>query len=294
MNTTSGAAKKLKHIIGIAIDNYPHSKDIIEAFRPVLLEKTRLVEDLESKKDAPMSLDEVRFKEGIPLGVQNNLFSTDDPWKDISLSLIPATIKGFPALKADLERLSGLIKKGSLHLREFFEATPEDSQGLMLKWASDHSVTEQALTFLTHMAARVILEKRSNDWSGLIKDFSWEKGYCPVCGAAPMIARIDDGIAKRWLHCSQCSHEWTFSRVICPSCDNRDQKAMDYFFIDGKEQESTFVCSQCRHYLITMNKVSDLMKFHGEISALSLVHLDVLMQEKGYLPMASTEWNTFS
>jgi FdhE protein len=143
------------------------------------------------------------------------------------------------------------------------------------------------------MATRVILEKRCKDWAGLIKDFTWDKGFCPICGAAPMVARIDDGIAKRWLHCSQCGNEWTFSRVICPSCENRDQKAMDYFFIEGKEQESTFVCTKCKHYLITLNKLSDLTEFHGEVTALSLVHLDVLMQEKDYLPMASTEWNTF-
>ena len=291
MKTTTSATKKLKGIMDNVIVNYPHSKDIINAFRPVLLEKTRLVEDLESRKDAPMSLDEVRFKEGVPFGVQNSLFFTDDPWEEISLSLIPPIKKGFPALKHDLERLRGLIKKGSLDLREFVEATPEDSQGLMQKWASDHGITGQAVTFLTHIAARVILEKRSKDWAGLIKDFTWDKGYCPICGSAPLIAKIAEGKGTRWLHCSKCTHEWIFSRVICPSCESTNQKAMDYFFIEGKEQESTFVCKQCNRYIITLNKVSDLTDFHGEVSALSLVHLDVLMQEKGYKPMALTEWN---
>lgn len=293
MNTTAGATKKLKGIMDTAIGNYPHSKDIIEAFRPVLLEKAKLVENLKSKKDAPMSMDDVRFKAGIPFGVQNSLFFTDDPWKDISLSLIPAFMKGFPTLKIDFERLKELIKKGSIDLGEYSTATPEQAQVIMKTWIWDQSVAVEAATFLAHMAARVILEARARDWAGLIKDFAWEKGYCPICGAAPMMARIDDGIAKRWLHCSQCSHEWTFSRVICPACENREQKTMDYFFIEGREQESTFVCKKCNHYLITLNKVSDLTEFHGEIVALSLVHLDVLMQEKGYLPMASTQWNTF-
>jgi FdhE protein len=210
------------------------------------------------------------------------------------MSLIPAIIKGFPALRPDLERLKGLIKKGSLDLRKFAEATAEDSQSLMQKWAIENGIAAQAVTFLTHMAGRVILEKRSNDWAGLIKDFAWDKGYCPVCGSAPMMARVDDGIAKRWLHCSQCSHEWTFSRVICPSCNNRNQNTMDYFFIEGNEQESAFSCTQCKHYLITLNKVSDLVEFNGEISALSLVHMDVLMQGKGYAPMVATEWNILS
>ncbi len=290
---TATNRKKLEKILDTALANYPHSHGIIEPFRPVLLEKARLVEGMESKTDTSMNLDEIRFKAGVPLSIQNSLFFPDDPWKDISLSLIPAIIKGFPALRPDLERLKGLIKKGLLDLREFVEATHEDSQGLIKKLSADHDITEQAVTFLAHIASRVILEKRSKDWAGLVKDFTWDKGFCPICGAAPMVARIDDGIAKRWLHCSQCGNEWTFSRVICPSCENRDQKAMDYFFIEGKEQESTFVCTKCKRYLITLNKLSDLTEFHGEVTALSLVHLDVLMQEKGYLPMASTEWNTF-
>ncbi len=291
---TATDIKKLQKIIDTSLAHYPHSHDIIESFKPVLLEKARLVAGMESKVSAPMNLDEVQFAEGVPLGVQNSLFFPDDPWKDISLSLIPAIIKGFPALRPDLERLKGLIKKGLLNLGEFAEATPDDSQALRQKLSSDHGISEDAVTFLAHMATRVILERRCKDWSVLIKDFAWDKGYCPLCGAAPMVARIDEGITKRWLHCSQCGNEWTFSRVVCPSCQNRDQKTMEYFFIQDKEQESTFVCTRCKHYLITMNKVSDLTSFHGEVAALSLVHLDVLMQEKGCLPMASTEWNTIS
>jgi FdhE protein len=294
MNTTAGAAKKLRGIMDTAIGNYPHSKDIIEAFRPVLMEKARLVDGMESKMDAPLVLDEVQFKAGVPFNAQNDLFLKDDPWDNIALSLIPTIMKGFPTLKIDLERLKELIKKGCINISEYITATPEQGQEIMKTWTVDHAVAVEAATFLAHMTSRVILEKRVRDWAGLIRDFTWDKGYCPMCGSAPLIAKIAEGKGTRWLHCPQCSHEWIFSRVLCPSCDNTDQKAMDYFFIEGNEQESTFVCKQCMHYLITLNKLSDLVEYHGEITALSLVHLDVLMQEKGYLPMASTEWNTFS
>jgi len=291
---TAPTLKMLEKMIDSAMKNYPHSRDILESFKPVLLEKARLVDGMESKTDLSLSLDETRFKEGVPLGEQNSLFYPDDPFKDIALSLIPAMIKGFPNLRPDLERLKGLIKKDAFDVRKYLDAPSEDSQGMAQKLSTENGISEQAVTFLAHMAARVVLERRGRDWAELLKDFAWDKGFCPVCGSAPMVARIDEGITKRWLACSQCGTEWTFSRVICPFCNSRNQKTMDYFFIQDKEQESTFVCTQCKHYLITLNKVSELTEFQGEITALSLVHLDVLMQEKGYLPMASTEWNTLS
>ncbi len=68
---------------------------------------------------------------------------------------------------------------------------------------------------------------------------------------------------------------------------------MTYFFVDSKDKETTFVCEKCRQYFITVNKVSDLAEFDADVSAISLVHLDVLMQEKGFKPMAECEWNVF-
>jgi FdhE protein len=294
MNATADAAKKLKDIIDAAIDNYPHSRDIIEAFRPVIMEKARLVEDLASRADMPLTFDENRFKEGVPFNAQNDLFLKDDPWDKIALALIPAMVKGFPDLAADLEKVRNLVKDGTLDIRAYVTSTQEKSDALMRKWVADHGISEQAAGFVAHLVARVLLERRARDWSGLIKDFPWDKGYCPICGAPPMMAKIAEDKGTRWLLCSRCSHEWNFSRVICPCCDNKDQKAMDYFFIEGREQESTFVCKQCNSYLITLSKVSELAAFHGEVSALSLVHLDVLMQEKGYEPMAATEWNSLT
>lgn len=109
-----------------------------------------------------------------------------------------------------------------------------------------------------------------------------------------MIAKVREKIGTRLLLCSQCGHEWTFSRVICPSCENNEQKSMTYFFVEDRKKESAFVCEKCRQYLITVDKVSDMDDFDADVSALSLVHLDVVMQEKGYRPMAECEWNTYS
>lgn len=287
MKKKDASASRLEQIIDAAILNYPHSRNMIEAFKPVLMEKSRLAGTLKAREGSSLVLDEAKFKQGLSLGDQNTLFFQDDPWKELSLALIPALAKGFPSMAPDLKKLKRLISSEVIEFSGDFEEK-------LKKWASDHSVDEGILGFLLHMAERVILEGRAQEWARLLQGFQWDKGYCPICGSAPMLAKIEDGVARRWLHCSQCGHEWTFSRVVCPSCGNSQQKEMNYFSVEERETESAFVCGQCHRYLITVSKISDLMKFHAEVSALSLIHLDVIMQEKGYMPMASCEWNRLS
>jgi FdhE protein len=287
MKKAETAHSRLEKIIDSAILNNPHSRNIIEAFKPVLLERSRLAAGLDFRKDVSLKIDEAGFKEGRALGDQNNLFFPDDPWKLVALGLIPALAKGFPAMTAELEKLKGLIESGNI---EFNGQSGDHIQD----WASSHSIDEGILGFLAHLSGRVILERRAQDWGKLLEGFEWNKGYCPICGSSPMLAKVADGIATRWLHCSECGHEWIFSRVICPFCGNSNQKEMNYYSVEDKDQESTFACEQCKRYLITVSRVSDMIPFDAEVSALSLVHLDVVMQEKGYLPMASCEWNRLS
>ena len=121
----------------------------------------------------------------------------------------------------------------------------------------------------------------------------WEKGYCPVCGAHPTIAVIREKIPQRWLHCSRCGHEWRFSRMFCPGCEQESPSGLDYFYVEDRRQETAFTCNSCKRYLITLNQISDMGDHDRDVSAMSLIHLDLVMQEKGFTPMTWCEWNAF-
>jgi FdhE protein len=45
--------------------------------------------------------------------------------------------------------------------------------------------------------------------------------------------------------------------------------------------------------LITLKRVSNLHDHDLDDSAISLTHMDVIMQEKGFIPMTACEWNSF-
>jgi FdhE protein len=273
------------------IEKNPHTKDMLNAFRPIMMERIRLVEGLELKAAEPPKIDGRKLKAGVPVIKQAMLFFHDDPWEEIALSIIPAIKRGFPDLQDDLDKLDALIKNGKMNLYECFQSYPVNGEKIIDHWAAEWNEGVPAVAFLIQTASRVILEKRAKhvDWHGI----EWEKGYCPICGTFPSIAMIKEKIAWRWLHCSACGYEWKFDRFICPYCEHEGQKEVPYFFIEGREQETAFICDTCKRYLITLNRVSDLNVRDLDISAISLVHLDIIMQAKDFQPMATCEWNVF-
>ena len=269
----------------------PHSKDIVNAFRPVILERYRLVGKLALRDMDALKVDKRKFKGGVPVIRQAVLFRDDDPWEEIALSLIPAMKRGFPALQDDLEKLEEIIKKENISIYDYFKSYPADGDTIVAGWASEFNINAAAVALLLKTITRIILETRSQliQWKG----GNWEKGYCPVCGTFPSIAMIKEKIAERWLHCSQCGHEWKFSRVICPCCEDKAYEETPFFFVEDKGNECAFACNKCKRYLITLTRMSDLIVRDLDISAISLTHLDIIMQEKGFQPMATCEWNVF-
>ena len=91
------ALQRLTQIIAAACAKYPHNREIIEAFRPVMLACRRLAQAPLEGGNVSASLDEESFKAGVPLLRQNDLIK-DAPWEELALDLIPKVVEGLPAL----------------------------------------------------------------------------------------------------------------------------------------------------------------------------------------------------
>ena len=161
----------------------------------------------------------------------------------------------------------------------------------MEDWENDLKISPSNASFLMSLVARVLLERRAKEITEALGEFDWEKGYCPICGEFPSIALIEEEGGKRFLHCSSCGQDWRFTRVVCPYCEKEAQQDMDYFYVENKTQESAFVCDKCKKYLVTLYRAGRLFARDMDISAISLIHMDMIMQEKGYEPMAACAWN---
>ena len=282
-----------EEIVDDAVETHPHCREIVNAFRPVVLARKHLVGALAFQNPDLSKIDKTKFEQGIPCVRQVPCFLPDDPWEDVALSAISAIGEGFPALRKDLMKLDRGIRDRKVGFFEAYASFPDSIETAVSKWAAALEIDPPAVAFLLRTVTRVVLEGRAIDPTGILKEMDWSRGYCPVCGAYPTIAVIEEKITRRWLHCSQCGCEWLFSRVLCPYCDHEGQDGMDYYFVEDNPRETAFTCSRCKRYIVTLKQVGGLRDHDWDISAMSLAHLDVLMQGKGFAPMTPCEWNVF-
>ncbi|OPY09998.1 MAG: formate dehydrogenase accessory protein FdhE [Syntrophaceae bacterium PtaB.Bin038] len=290
---TDRKTSRVEGIIEDIIGKSPHSKEIITAFKPLFLVRERLIDELHLKAADRSSIDGEKLRQGIPCINQTPFYFKSDPWEKIGCAVLSAIRQGFPALGEDAAKLEGKIKAGDIRLFDAFTDFPGSVETAVGRWSNEADIKPDAIELMLSAVTRIVLQARSNGIGGHIEGMGWEKGTCPVCGAHPTIAVIREKIAQRWLHCSRCGHEWRFSRMFCPGCEQESPSGLDYFYVDDRKQETAFTCDACKRYLITLNHVSDLGDYDRDVSAMGLIHLDLIMQEKGFAPMSRCEWNTF-
>jgi FdhE protein len=281
----------MDQIIDRAVEQNPHSKELLKAFGPIIARQRQLVNSINLPKLDYSSIDKVKLRAGVSVIEQINLFAPDDPLTEIALSLTEAVKEALPKLAGELDRLSDLIQKDKLCLADYFATQPGDENKTMARWGNDLKISPSNMSFLLSLIERVLLERRAREATAALGEFAWEKGYCPVCGEFPSIALIEEDGGKRFLYCSSCGQEWRYTRVICPYCEKEAPKEMDYFYVENKTQESAFVCDQCKKYLVTLYRAGRLHVRDMDISAIALVHMDMIMQDKGYEPMTACPWN---
>lgn len=109
---------------------------------------------------------------------------------------------------------------------------------------------------------------------------------CPFCAEKPVVAVLrgeGDG-AKRSLVCWQCSTEWTFRRILCPSCGEENKDKLPVYTASDLDYVRVEACDTCGTYI----KAIDLTK-NGlaipVVDELASVALDVWADEKGYVKL---------
>ena len=107
MNDFEGTSARLARQIEIVLERNPQSRTLLKAFEPMLRETQRLADEMICTPVDVSSLDRARFRAGIPLIRQTGLLLPDDPWERIAGAMIPAAIRGFPALRAELDHRVG-------------------------------------------------------------------------------------------------------------------------------------------------------------------------------------------
>jgi FdhE protein len=112
---------------------------------------------------------------------------------------------------------------------------------------------------------------------------SWWEGYCPVCGAWPVVAEYVGLDRKRQLRCGRCGPGWAVPLLRCVFCDEVQHDNLGYLTPEAGEQtRKVEVCNTCKGYLKAVTTVRAMPPWAILVDDLMSVHLDVAALERGY------------
>jgi len=182
-------------------------------------------------------------------------------------------------------------------LPELFKQIDFNGNQYVANLSKKLNIKEDVLAFIVRNSIRPIFEAYANELKKYIDQGKWLKGYCPMCGSEPYIAKLkNEGGAEgvRFLVCSACNFEWRFNRLKCPFCENGDHKKLRYFYTEKEGRAYRVdVCEKCKRYIKTVdtNEVDEAILPLEDIGTL---HLDLLAQDEGYTKKGITSKRSFS
>ena len=139
-----------------------------------------------------------------------------------------------------------------------------------------------ALRLLSLASIRPFVEAQAEKLAARRSATTWKHGFCPVCGADPLLAELRGDEGARVLLCSFCAVQWPFRRVACPYCGNQDHTSLHYLLADDDPAYRIDVCDKCKQYVKTV----DARELDGvrasPVDAVATMHLDIVAQEKGF------------
>ncbi len=268
-----------------------HLENIFAAFGKTLIEQVRWKADLEGSSLFPVqAVDPELFAKGIPLSDREQLIQLGPMWSTAAEHIIPSLKEGFPRLSEDLSRLSLAILDGSFSPDPFLCAAYSGKTGKARILAESISLEPELLLFVLTQLAWPVVSQRSAMAQPTIGDLFWNRGYCPVCGSFPELSLLRGKVGQRWLRCGFCAAEWRFSRATCPFCDSQEEGDSEIFFVEGREHERIEACHNCKRYVAGLDMRSFVDEIVPEVMNISLMHLDAVVQKKGFQPMKGIGW----
>ena len=140
----------------------------------------------------------------------------------------------------------------------------------------------QAVRVVGQMAAMPLLRACARGLAPQLSTTWWE-GYCPLCGAWPVVAEYTGLERKRQLRCGRCGTGWAIPLLRCVFCDEIQHENLAYLAPEEGEQERKIeVCKTCQGYLKGVTTVRAAASWAILLDDLMTVHLDVAAIERGY------------
>jgi FdhE protein len=184
-------------------------------------------------------------------------------------------------------QLEKLVQRGDLDVWALANALVDGrAQAIPADLEAAGVPVELTLTLL-RLSLLPFLEQAAAQLAPLRRDIAWKQGYCPTCGAFPVLAEQRGLEQFRYARCGLCADTWQLARGSCAFCGNRDHKQLGYLHVEGEQQQQRVAtCDACGTYLKLRSTLTPFTTPQLLAMELALVHLDLIAMDKGYLPPA--------
>ena len=157
--------------------------------------------------------------------------------------------------------------------RQAFDGQPQWTQ-------AEHSASG-LIALAVELALIPYLEWTSEALMPHLDQSLWRRGYCPLCGASPDLALLDEETGARHLICRRCSSQWRYARLKCPFCETTDHTNLQYYLSDDKVYR-LYVCQNCKQYIKTVDLRQARKRVFAPVERIVTVAMDMAAQEMGF------------
>jgi FdhE protein len=163
-----------------------------------------------------------------------------------------------------------------------FGACVEQNREETARLAASRGLDEAALASLFDFAVLPTLRAAGQELSNQIPQH-WPHGYCPVCGAWPVLVERRGLDRSRQLRCGRCASEWEMEWLTCAYCGERNHQRLGSLVCgDGDETLKVETCGSCRGYLKSLATLQTIPASELLLRDLETVELDLIARERGY------------
>lgn len=204
---------------------------------------------------------------------------------DALVSLPPSAHDVTRATRAAPEGLRQAVKRGALDIPSIATDVLAGDPYAVVERATEQDLDAALAATLLRWTLLPILEQVAKQLQPLRKNAQWDKGYCPTCGAWPILGERR-GIEQRlFLRCGLCASEWEIDRIFCPFCNSRNHLDIAYLYEEAQETtQRAMTCERCHGYYKTVTTLSPLSTPQLFVTDLATLYLDLIALDRAYGP----------
>ena len=277
-----------------AMVELPALLPILEAFGPLLVERTRLRHEAPGWSGPAPVVDAQRFCQGVFLLADAGFEDMSAHLPGAARRLLPLMARSFPALAQELNALKRAIDSGALAP----EVLAAAGFGEVI---TVPQVNAETLSFAAAELVRPFVERQAQDLAQIVKDLPWRQTNCPVCGGSPNMSilrrtwdeseYIQAHGGRRFLRCSSCASEWPYKRVSCPACGCEEPDELVVLRDPARPHERADACRRCNTFLLCLDTGELVDIPDPDVAVLTMLPLALQARRQGFAPLAEHPWS---